>query len=81
MRASSGIRTHDPSVWAGEDSLCFRMRGHCDRRQYQSINIYQSEMLCLCYESSHRYVFFVLQINIVLVRKSFTYMDVNGYIE
>jgi hypothetical protein len=24
----SGIRTHDPSVWAGEDSSCLRPRGH-----------------------------------------------------
>jgi hypothetical protein len=29
--ASCGIRTHDPSVWAGEDSSCLRQRGHCDR--------------------------------------------------
>jgi hypothetical protein len=28
----SGIRTHDPSVWMGEDSSCLRLRGHCDRR-------------------------------------------------
>jgi hypothetical protein len=27
----SGIRTHDPSVRAGEDSTCLRPRGHCDR--------------------------------------------------
>jgi hypothetical protein len=30
--ASSGIRTHDPSVGAGEDCSCFRPRGHRDRR-------------------------------------------------
>jgi hypothetical protein len=29
--ASSGIRTHDPSVRAGEDSSCLRLRSHCDR--------------------------------------------------
>jgi hypothetical protein len=29
--ACSGIRTHDPSVWAGEDISCLRPRGHCDR--------------------------------------------------
>jgi hypothetical protein len=29
----SGIRTHDPSVRAREESLCFRPRGHCDRPQ------------------------------------------------
>jgi hypothetical protein len=30
----SGIRTHDPSVRAGEDSSCLRKRGHCDRLNY-----------------------------------------------
>jgi hypothetical protein len=25
------IRTHDPGVWAGEDSSCLRPRGHCNR--------------------------------------------------
>jgi hypothetical protein len=29
--ALSGIRTHDPSVLASEDSSCFRPCGHCDR--------------------------------------------------
>jgi hypothetical protein len=28
----SGIRTHDPSVRASQDSSCLRPRGHCDRR-------------------------------------------------
>jgi hypothetical protein len=28
----SGIRTHDPSVRASEDSSCLRLRGRCDRR-------------------------------------------------
>jgi hypothetical protein len=32
IHALSGIRTHDPSVRASEDSLCFRPLGHCDRR-------------------------------------------------
>jgi hypothetical protein len=31
IHAWSGIRTHNPSVWASEDSSCFRQRGHCDR--------------------------------------------------
>jgi hypothetical protein len=31
IHASSGIRTHDPSVRASEDSPCLRLRGHCDR--------------------------------------------------
>jgi hypothetical protein len=29
--ASSGIRTQDVSVGAGEDSSCLRPRGHCDQ--------------------------------------------------
>jgi hypothetical protein len=32
MHASSGIRTHDPSVWAGEDVSYIRQRGHFDRQ-------------------------------------------------
>jgi hypothetical protein len=28
IHASSGIRAHDPSVQAGEDSSCFRSSGH-----------------------------------------------------
>jgi hypothetical protein len=31
IHASSGIRTHDPSVRAVEDSTCLRPRGHWDR--------------------------------------------------
>jgi hypothetical protein len=31
IRALSGIRTHNPSVRASEDSSCLRPRGHCDR--------------------------------------------------
>jgi hypothetical protein len=30
IHAFSGIRTHDPSVRASEDSSCFRQRGYCD---------------------------------------------------
>jgi hypothetical protein len=33
INASRGIRTHDPSVSAGEDSSCLRPRGHYDRCQ------------------------------------------------
>jgi hypothetical protein len=32
--ALSGIRIHDPSVRASEDSLCLRPRSYCDRRAY-----------------------------------------------
>jgi hypothetical protein len=31
IHALSGMRTHDPSVRRGEDSLCLRPCGHCDR--------------------------------------------------
>jgi hypothetical protein len=33
IHASGGIRTHDPSVRAGEDSTCLRPRDHCYRYQ------------------------------------------------
>jgi hypothetical protein len=33
MNASSEIRTHDPSVRAGEDGSCLRPRGHRDRHR------------------------------------------------
>jgi hypothetical protein len=32
----SGIRTHDPSVQANEDSTYLRQRGRCDRRMEAS---------------------------------------------
>jgi hypothetical protein len=31
IHALSGIRSHDPSVRAGEDGSCLRQRGYCDR--------------------------------------------------
>jgi hypothetical protein len=33
IHASSGIRTHNPSVLAGEDNSFLRPRGHCDRHR------------------------------------------------
>jgi hypothetical protein len=35
--AWNGIRTHDPSAWAGEDSSCLRPRGHYDRRKCSQV--------------------------------------------
>jgi hypothetical protein len=32
IHALSGIRTHDPSVWASEDSSWLRLRGYCDQQ-------------------------------------------------
>jgi hypothetical protein len=49
IHASSGIRTHDPSVRAGEDSSCLRPRGHCDRHNisYWMLNkVYCSQNYC-----------------------------------
>jgi hypothetical protein len=34
LHSLSGIRTHDPSVRAGEDSSCLSQRGYCDRLLY-----------------------------------------------
>jgi hypothetical protein len=34
IRALNGIRTHDPSIQASEDSSCRGPRGHCDRLFY-----------------------------------------------
>jgi hypothetical protein len=33
IHASSGIRSHEPSVSAGEEISCLRPRDHCDRRK------------------------------------------------
>jgi hypothetical protein len=37
IHALSGIRTHDPSVPASEDSSCLRPRGHCNRQYGVSV--------------------------------------------
>jgi hypothetical protein len=34
IHTSKGIRTHDPSVWAGEDISCLVQPGHCDMQFY-----------------------------------------------
>jgi hypothetical protein len=41
IHASSEIRTHEPSVWTGQDSSCLRPRDHCDR----PLNTYRSEKM------------------------------------
>jgi hypothetical protein len=33
IHALRGIRTHDPTVWASEDSSCLRRRGDCDQQR------------------------------------------------
>jgi hypothetical protein len=42
IHASSGVRTHDPSVRAAEDSTCLRPRGHWDQQMF--ILIYVNEL-------------------------------------
>jgi hypothetical protein len=41
IHAFSGIRTHDLSVGAGEDSPCLRPRGHCDWHTHKWRNIFR----------------------------------------
>jgi hypothetical protein len=42
IHASSGVRTHDPSIWADENSSCFSPHGHCDR----PISCMERKFLC-----------------------------------
>jgi hypothetical protein len=47
IHASSGIRTHDASVRAGEGGSCLRPRGHCifaDHSEFAYIYMYQRGM-------------------------------------
>jgi hypothetical protein len=43
IHASSGIRSHDPSVRAAEDSTCLRARGHWDR-----LKMYFRTIILIC---------------------------------
>jgi hypothetical protein len=47
IHTSSGIRTHDPSVRAGEDGSCLKPRGHCDRRVYMLQYVARIKKICL----------------------------------
>jgi hypothetical protein len=40
IHASSGIRTHDPSVRAGEDISWLRPHGHCDRPYNTAVKLF-----------------------------------------
>jgi hypothetical protein len=44
IHALSGIRTHDPSVRAGEDISCLRAYGHCDWLIYDFHSLIHSSM-------------------------------------
>jgi hypothetical protein len=47
IHAVSGIRTHDPSVRASEDSSCLRPRGHCDQQPRYYAGGSYSNVTCL----------------------------------
>jgi hypothetical protein len=48
IRTSSGIRTHDPSVWAGEDISCLKSCGHCGRLNLSALRVNVSLVYALC---------------------------------
>jgi hypothetical protein len=50
MHALSGIRTHDPSVRASEDSSCLRQRGHWDRQCMPSLLIKSTSLTAKTHE-------------------------------
>jgi hypothetical protein len=39
INVQCGNRSHDPSVRTGEDDLCFRPHGHCDRSKFSRFRI------------------------------------------
>jgi hypothetical protein len=45
IHALSGIRTHDSSVWADEDSPCLRPLGYCDRHYVTLQLLFCAELL------------------------------------
>jgi hypothetical protein len=58
IHALSGIRTHDPSFRASEDSSCLRPRDHCDRHRF----LYASIIITL--QSSSHSVHIYIRTNI-----------------
>jgi hypothetical protein len=59
---SRGIRTRDPSVWAGEDSSCLRPRGHCDRyssNTWRAIHIVTEISISVHFYSSMAHVMWI----------------------
>jgi hypothetical protein len=53
IHASSGIQTHDHSVWTGEDISCLRQSGHCD---WQKINKFPQIQRIYWLHSYHDFV-------------------------
>jgi hypothetical protein len=41
IHSLSGIRTHDPSVWADEDSSCLRPHSYCDQRVSSCLGVFR----------------------------------------
>jgi hypothetical protein len=76
IHASSGIRTHDPSVRAGEDGSCLRPRGHYDFRfiftGIKTLGKMQNQNKKIpCRNSTHFYLNIRLQPYTVLRNDSF----------
>jgi hypothetical protein len=46
IHASSRIRAYDPSIQTGEDILCLRPRGHCDRRFVAKLPLIKAPTYC-----------------------------------
>jgi hypothetical protein len=69
IHASSGIRTHDPSVWSDEDILCLRPHGHCDR--------HDRKLHCMCTELVN--TFHVLSDKSFYIRTFLEYLAVMLY--
>jgi hypothetical protein len=74
IRASSGIQTHDPSVWAGEAISCLRPRGHCG----WLCSVYNVPNCSLCpsrskyFLGAHRVQLFVREVIVAV------YKDINA---
>jgi hypothetical protein len=56
VHALSGIRTHDPSVRAGEDGSCLRLRDHCDRR----VEMYLAHIHVATSQHKYNFTFYLL---------------------
>jgi hypothetical protein len=58
MRAPSGIRAQDPSVWTAKDNTCPRLRGQCDWHLYIIIFI-----ILVTFRTKKRFYVFAAQMD------------------
>jgi hypothetical protein len=61
IHALSGIRTHDPSVRAREDSSYLRPRSYCDRQCYHSQSSFQFQIILLGRLTGHGLKLYVFE--------------------